>query len=206
MNQISKITLIAGCLLIVSCSGTSDNQPNKNTTNAVSNSEPTTSANANTNAEKPTETGFELPTAKPIENGKPQGLNGITVTVPTNWKKIDGKEGWIKFQSPDKIELFVQRTYDLQPLDMTAEFIKLRKENPTYKAMMRAIDGELGILYLNEKNSIMNGDVLSWTTFPPPDAKGYAVKRTVMLICPAGTYEQNKQIMFDVLFSSKLQR
>lgn len=206
MNLISKITLVAICLLIVSCGGTADNQTNKNTTNAVSNREPTNSANANTNAEKPTETGFELPTAKPIENGKPQGLSGITVTVPAGWKKVDGKEGWIKFESPDKIQLFIQRMYDLQPRDMTAEFIKLRKENPDYKAMMRAIDGELGILYLHEKSSIMNGDVLSWTTFPPPDAKGYAVKRMVTLVCPSGTYEQNKQIMFDVLFSTKLQR
>lgn len=205
MKPIIKITALIILLLLAACGGkTTDNQTNKNSANNAVNRESSNSANANT--EKSSETGFELPTAKPIENGKTHSLAGISVTVPADWKKIDAKEGWMKFESPDKIQLFIQRMYDLQERDMMAEFVKLRKENPDYKPMMPMIDNELGILYLAEKDNIMKGDVLSWTTFPPPDAKGYAVKRMVTLVCPPGTYGQNKQIMFDVLFSTKLQR
>jgi hypothetical protein len=200
-------------LLLFACSGgtTADNQANKNSANAVggnSNGERTAnpSSNANANIEKPAETGFVLPETKPIENGKTHTVGGITVTVPADWKKVDQKEGWAKFQSPDKIELGVGRSYDMVKGDLLSEFVRIKKENPNYKAMTRAIDGELGILLLNEKSSVMNADILSWETFPPPDAKGYAVRRYVQLYCPAGAYEQNKQKMFDVLFSTKLQR
>ncbi len=197
------LSIIAISLFLVSCGEqAANNQRNNTNANNAANREQEKSANTNT--EKSADTGFELPTAKPVENGKSQSLTGIAVTVPADWKKVDAKEGWIKFQSPDKIELIIQRMYDLQPRDMMGEFILLRKENPNYKAMMRAIDGELGILYLNENSSVMNGDVLTWMTFPPPDAKGFAVTRMVTLVCPAGTYEQNKQIMFDILFSTKL--
>lgn len=206
MKTILINAMIGGSLLFSGCGiFKAENQTNSNS-NAAGNREQTGKSNANINADKSSETSFALPSPRPIENGKPQSVGGITVTVPADWKKVDQKEGWAKFVSPDKIELYLNRSYDLQERDLMAEFIKLRRENPTYKTMTRAFDGELGILYLAEKYNILNGDVINWTTFPPPDARNYAVKRSVMIVCPSGTYEQNKQIMFDILFTVKLQR
>ena len=207
MRTIKNFSILSALLYLSGCGVlTAESEPNKNNPNTAASREQTVNVNANSNTGQTSQDGFELPTPRPIEKGKPQSVGGITVTVPADWKKIDQRENWVKFVSPEKIELYLNRSYDLQKLDLLADFYRLRKENPTYKAMTRAIDGELGILYLNSNDPILKGDVLNWTTFPPPDERSYAVKRSVMLVCPSGTYEQNKQIMFDILFSTKLGR
>jgi hypothetical protein len=206
MKLLLLITVIAISVLSFGCGG-SGNPANKANTSADNANVPRANlanVNANTSA-SPAETGFDLPSPKPVENGKTQTFKGITFTIPADWKKLRQNELGTTFESPEKIRFSVYRNYDMQEGDMMADFIKLRKENPTYKAKMLQIDGTLGILALNEK-STLGGDVLSWTTFPPPDAKGYAMKRAVQLICPAGMFEQYKQQMTDILYSVKLER
>src|SRR5688572_19408438 len=149
MKLLSWITTIAFSVLSLRCGG-SEIAANKTNINApLANS---ANGNANTNA-PPTEAGFELPSPKPVEQGKTHSLTGISVTVPADWKKIDAKEGFMKFQSPDQITLAVRQSYDLQDGDMMTTLIRYRTADPTYKGKMQAIEGTLGILSLNETST-----------------------------------------------------
>jgi hypothetical protein len=204
--------MIAAPVLLAACGG-SGNVANTSNANAGNGNAPSAnSAPANTNIPAPpTATSFALPSPKAVENGKPQSYTGITITVPTDWKatgkKDMGTASGIGFQSPgseaEAMTLYVGRSYQQQAGDMVAEFAKMRKGNPALKSSMPAVDGTIGILSLAESSY---GDSLTWETFVPPDAKGYAVNRHIKFSFPAGKFEQNKQQIADILHSAKIQQ
>jgi hypothetical protein len=197
-------------LLSFGCGKTPETEARQTNQNSVNNAVAappgsTTAATPVNTTEKPLAGGF-VPVARPIEKGKTHTVGGIIVTIPADWKKLDQNERWAKFESPEKIMLYVSRDYYQQESDMLRKFTKMRLEKPDDRIMMRAVDNELGILQVEENNPTFKADRLGWETFPPPDANGYAVKRSVTLTCPLGTYEQNKQIMFDVLAATKFKK
>lgn len=162
---------------------------------------------ANTSAE--TATGIEILLTKPVENGKTQDFKGTTVAVPADWKPSGKGDTGISFQSPgtdsEKITVSVGRAWEERLFNLENALEKKKLEDPRSKYQMRMIDGTLGILALSER-SINNRDYLSWETFSPPDASRQSLVRYVQLSCPAGTYEQHKQLMFDILFSTNLKK
>lgn len=155
---------------------------------------------------------IELPSPNPVENAKKQSYTGITIDIPASWKplkKFDaGTASGIRFQSPDTdaeaIKVTVGRSYDLVAGDMQTTFMKDAQENIYSKIMLRGINGANGILLMNTKDDSAS-DYLIWETFPPPDSKGYAVKRYINFSFPNGTYERNKQQITDILLSAKIE-
>jgi hypothetical protein len=156
---------------------------------------------------------LELPEPKPVEKAKKQSYTGITINVPADWKALtkfdSGTSSGISFHSPggnefEALKVTVGRSYEQTAGDMQTVFLKEAQEKARSKIMLRGINGTTGLLSADTKDDA-NSDYLRWEVFLPPDAKGYTVRRFILFNFPNGTYEQNKQLMTDILFSSKVE-
>jgi len=215
VNSSLLIMLVACAVLLGGC-GSSDNPTNKASGNANNSNAPLAAdANVNTssaNTSGETASGFEIPKTKPIENGKTESAYGISFTIPADWKPKKEDYG-ISYQSPgsesEKVEIYLITTNDKPEGDIMSRFAEMRKKTPTGRIRMRAVDGTLGVLYLDtlgDRDFFGNRDRLVWFTYSEPDAEGKSEDQTVRLTCPAGKYEQYKQLMFDILDSVKLKK
>ncbi|MEJ7622786.1 MAG: hypothetical protein WKF34_02215 [Pyrinomonadaceae bacterium] len=206
------IMVVVGAVLLGGC-GSSDNPTNKASVNAnISNAPLAADANVNTssaNTSGETASSFEIPEKKSIENGKTETDYGITFTIPADWKPKKGSYG--EYQSPGAesermgIRISSGTETEKKERDLMSQFAKMREEKPTGKTRMRAVDGTIGILFVEEKY-IDNRDFLAWWTFTDPDAEGKSENTYIQISCPGGKYEQYKQLMFDILHSVKLKK
>ncbi|MBA2734089.1 MAG: hypothetical protein H0U54_14575 [Acidobacteria bacterium] len=208
--------MVVACAVLLGGCGSSDNPTNKASGNANNSNAPLAAdANVNTssaNTSGETASSFEIPKTKPIENGKTESAYGISFTIPADWKPKKEDYG-ISYQSPgsesEKVEIYVITNNDTREGDLMSRFTEMRKRNPTRRVRMRAVDGTLGVLYLDilgDRDFSGNRDLLIWFTYPEPDAEGKSEEQAIRLTCPAGKYEQYKQLMFDILDSVKLKK
>lgn len=222
MKIFSLLTLLVLSVLLFGCGSNGDasnavankaNGVNSNEVNTGKTNAPgTNSSNVDSKLENISDAVLELPQPRPVEKGKKQSFTGITVDVPADWKALksfnSGTASGISFQSPggdaEALKVMVGRSYEAVEGDMQTVFQKDAQKKVYSKIMLREIGGTLGILYADLKADA-SPDYLRWETFPPPDLKGYAVRRYVQIHFPNGTYEQNKQQIADILFSSRVE-
>lgn len=221
MKNILLITIGVASILAFGC-GTkaSSNKTNGATSNvetsAQTSNAQTSEANSgatNPKAENVAEAFIEMPSPNPVENAKKQSFTGIAVDVPADWKALkkfdSGTGSGIAFETPgdasSMVKLTIGRSYETVEGDVRTAFFKNVQTKLYSKMVLREIDGALGILSADLKTDGAR-DYLIWETFPPPDARGYAVRRYVHFSFPEGTYEQNKQRLADILLSAKIEK
>jgi hypothetical protein len=214
LSVIKAILLSAWLASSLACG--SQNQTNGNSANVSVNK---TNSNVNAmpmdsidpKAKNISDAAITLPSPNPVGNAKKQSYTGITIDVPADWKALkkfdSGTASGISFQSPgsetEAIKITVGRSYDAVEGNMQDTFFKDVQKKISSKLILREIDGTMGLLSAGLIDDSY-ADYLRWETFPPPDSKGYAVKRFVLFNLPNGTYEKNKQLITDILLSAKV--
>lgn len=189
-------------LLLIGCS---NNSQSVNKTNPSNSANAANSANSNAQVTKQPAPN-EIPTGKSLENGTPQTFKNVSFTVPKDWKKVPAADAdfAVKFVSSDAnnpLTLIVGVSENVAeekgPAQAATVEDYIKQLNPEQKPRLLEINGTKGVL-------MSFGELTSWLTFPPRDKNGKTVISDVVITCPSSSFEQNKQLIADILYSVKI--
>ena len=212
MNKITltlNASLLSFSIFLFGC-GDTNQTTNKANTN-VANSNATVKTNGNTNpassnVSTPNSDKSEIPVGKPIESGNTQTVKNISITTPKDWKKIKSPEEVTKYASSDN----ESEAISVAIMSKENETLKGSPKQPTtideYFAQVKEMGQPVRLLEIDGKKGILTvqPESITWTTFPPSDKSGKTAESTIMITYPQSKYEQNKQLISDILYSVKI--
>lgn len=217
ISLLLKLGLVsAGLVSSLACSSQSQSSVNSgNAPNVVKVENNNSAQPANSNADTSNSSVAEaskigLPDPRPIENGKTQTFysNTVTYTVPAGWKNTLSDVLTFNFSSPDKkLGFSISVGMSEQKGDMMQVYTKTLMERPKEKISLLKIQDTLGVLTLLDGSSLnAETDMIFWESFPPPDSDGRSMTLTASMRFPEGEFEQNKQLISDILHSIRIKK